>query len=396
MARVMLVSTMEKGHTNPLAGVVQHLKARGHTVGWLCVPQPSPQVSALGAEVVPFAPPPAPPFVTGGEALATLVRDEERLYHWIRTLLLDVAPGLIEPMRASMRAWRPDVVAPDPMQWAAVLAAHLEKLPVGTLSSSLNPCTPGNIDCPHTRNMQRLAPGRDALFRRFGLEPAFRICDYRAPRVNVVFACPAYVGALADTPPNVQLVGPSLPTGPRGDEPALDLSALGARPLVYASFGSQIYHQPDIFSRIAEATRELGVQVLLTAGELADSPWARSLPPHVTAVRYTPQLRVLQQAAAFITHGGANSIMEALWAGVPLLQSPVCNDQFLQAAFLKASGAGTVLDLHTATVPQLRAALQGLLQPDSPVRRALAPIHAAYRAANGARRAAELLEGLLP
>ncbi|MCC6463951.1 MAG: glycosyltransferase [Planctomycetes bacterium] len=395
MARVMLVSTMEKGHTNPLAGVVQHLKARGHTVGWLCVPHPAPQVQALGAEVVPFEPPPAPPFVTGGEALAGLVRDEERLYHWIRTLLLDAVPGMVEPMRAAMRAWRPDVVAPDPMQWAAVLAAHLEKLPLGTISSSLNPCTPESVDCPHTRNMKRLAPDRDALFRRFGVEPAFRICDYRAPRVNVVFACPEYVGALADTPPNVQLVGPSLPTGPRGDEPALDLPA-DSRPLVYASFGSQIFYQPDIFGRIAEATSGMGVQVLLTAGELADSPWARSLPAHVRAVRYTPQLQVLQRAAAFITHGGANSIMEALWAGVPLLQSPVCNDQFLQAEFLRASGAGTVLDLHTATVPQQRAALQGLLQPDSTVRRALAPIHAAYRRADGARRAAEALEGLLP
>lgn len=392
MARVLLMSTMEKGHTNPVVPVAQCLLRAGHTVGWLCIPQPGPQVRALGVEVLPFDPPPPPDHITGGQALAELVRDEARLHHWIKTLLLDAVPDQIEPVRRAMAAWRPDVVAPDPMLYQGVIAAHLLGLPVACISSSLNPVTPDGMDCPLTRTIAALGPQRDALFARYGVPGRFAVCDWLAPRVNIVFSTPAYVGRIGNLRPAVQLVGPSIPRGPRGDEPAMDWSKLdSSRPLVYASFGSQIYHQPEIFTKVAHATAGLGVQVLLVGGELAHSKWARSLPAHVVVVPYAPQLQVLTRARVFLSHGGANSVMEALHAGVPLLQSPVCNDQWLQARFVQASGVGRVLDLSQAGVEQVSSVLGELLTENSACRAALAPVTASYRAMDGAHRAAELV-----
>lgn len=395
MARIVLMSTMEKGHINPVVGVAQHLLRAGHTVGWLCIPEPAEQVRRLGVEILPFAPPPPPEHITGGEALANLVRDEARLHHWIKTLLLDAVPDQIEPLRQSVRAWRPDVVAPDPMLYQGVIAAHLEKIPVATISSSLNPVTPESIDCGLTRTIKALGGQRQDLFARYGVPTRFRVCDWLAERVNVVFSTPEYVGRVADIPPNVQLVGPSLPLAERGDEPDFPWDKLDpSRPLVYVSFGSQIYHQPEVFAKVARATAPLEVQVVLTAGELADTPWAQTLPPHVLAVRYTPQLALLRRARAFITHGGANSVMEALHAGAPFVQSPVCNDQFLQAEFVRASGAGIVLDLFTCETATITAALAELLKPESSQRQALRAISASYRANDGAKRAAELVSSI--
>ncbi len=392
MARVLLMSTMERGHTNPVVPVAQRLLRAGHTVGWLCIPQPGPQVRALGVEVLPFDPPPPPDHITGGPELADLVRNEPRLHDWIKTLLLDAVPDQIEPVRRAMAAWRPDVVAPDPMLYQGVIAAHLLGLPVACISSSLNPITPDGIDCPLSRTIASLTPQRQALFARYGVPARFALCDWLAPRVNVVFSTPAYAGTIGLLRPGVQLVGPSIPAGARGDEPAMDWSALDAsRPLVYASFGSQIYHQPEIFMKIARATAPLGVQVLLVAGDLARSSWAHSLPSHVVVVPYAPQLQVLARARVFITHGGANSVMESLHAGVPLLQSPVCNDQWLQARFVQASGVGRVLDLSQASVEQAASVLGELLTESSSCRTALAPVTASYRAMDGANRAAELV-----
>jgi UDP:flavonoid glycosyltransferase YjiC (YdhE family) len=105
---------------------------------------------------------------------------------------------------------------------------------------------------------------------------------------------------------------------------------------------------------------------------------------------YAPQLQVLPRARAFVTHGGANSVMEALHFGVPLLISPVCNDQFHQAHYIQRRGCGQVLDLHRTTVDECRATLDALLYDES-LRAALRPITASYQR-DGAAEAASLIE----
>src|SRR5690606_37197930 len=101
---------------------------------------------------------------------------------------------------------------------------------------------------------------------------------------------------------------------------------------------------------------------------------------------WLPQLEVLAHSEVMITHGGANSVMEALAHDVPVLVSPICNDQFHQAELIRRAGLGLVLDLHTATVAETRATLQELLRPE---RRARV---AGCMPRDGALRCAELLE----
>jgi UDP:flavonoid glycosyltransferase YjiC (YdhE family) len=159
---------------------------------------------------------------------------------------------------------------------------------------------------------------------------------------------------------------------------------------VYASFGSQISHQPALFERIARATAALSWQLVCSAGALAGTDWARALPGAPIVVPYAPQRALLERAQVMITHGGANSVMEALVAGVPLLVSPVCNDQLAQAWFVERAGVGEALDLHEATFEQLAAALVRL-GGDGPARLHAARVSASYRAADGARALAERL-----
>src|SRR4051812_26944777 len=127
--RVLLMSTAEKGHTNPMIGVALWLRRLGHQIAWLCLPEPSPQLAAAGIEQLTADLPPPPEHITGGEELARLVRDEPRLRHWIKTLLLDAVPAQIDPVRAVFRRFGPDVVALDPMLYQGVIAAHLEGIP---------------------------------------------------------------------------------------------------------------------------------------------------------------------------------------------------------------------------------------------------------------------------
>lgn len=393
MARVLLLCTAEKGHLNPLVGVAQWLRRDGHHVGWLNIPDPAPELARLDVETVAIDPPlPRPPHVTQGAELARLVRDGGALRSWIQTLLLDAVPAQIEPLRAAYRRFRPDVVATDPMLYQAVIAAHLEALPWAGISSSLNPVTPDHLDSDLLRTVRELSPQRAELFASFGLAPEFRVCDCLSPWLTTVFSTAAYVGDM-ELPPATHLVGPTIPPGPRGDEtefpwPRLD----GGRPVVYASFGSQISYQPSVFEKLSAATAPLDVTLVISAGELAIDP--RLAAPHVVAVPYAPQLALLERAALFVTHGGANSVMESLHAGVPLLLSPVCNDQPHQAHFVTRAGVGEVLDLELADVTSCREAIARLLDPAAPQHGAVARVRDSYRANDGARVAARLIAEL--
>ncbi len=402
MSRILMMSTGEKGHTNPMSGVATWLLALGHDVGWLCIPEPTPQLAALGVELVPLdGLPPPPDLVTGGSALADLVRDPVALRSWIRTLLLDAVPGHIEPVRAAFRRFRPDVVALDPMLYQGVLAAHAEGIPYAGISSSLNPIAPA-LGTDLMRTIEALAPQRTKLFASHGLPAAdFRVCDCVSPFLNTVFATPAFLGEV-DLPPHTHLVGPSRPprsgdqqAAHRGDEdvPFPWSRLTGDEPVIYASFGSQISWQPRAFTKIAHAAAPLGVTLVLSAGDLATNGFGDDLPGDVVAVPYAPQLALLPRVATLVTHGGANSVMEALDAGVPMLVSPVCNDQPVQAHFVEKSGAGVALDLETASVEAVRAALAALVV-DGPHRQAAARIGHDYRAHDGARKAAELVAKL--
>ncbi|MBU8895658.1 glycosyltransferase [Corallococcus sp. M34] len=396
MSRILIATSPEKGHLNPMVGVAQWLRRMGHTVGWLCLPEPAPQLEHLGVELLhlPTARPAAPAIETGGEALARLVQDEAALGAWIRGLLLDAVPALIPSVREVVRAFRPDVMALDGMQYAAVLAAHAEGIPWAGVSSALTLLEP-ELDLALLRNVRALAADRQALFARYGFDARFRTCECLSPRLNTVFATEHLVGADARVPPATHLVGPSIPPEGRGDEVDFPWHRLGDKPVVYASFGSQISWQPELFRLIAEAAAPLGVTLVLTAGELAGTDFPDTLPGDVVAVPYVPQRQLLRRTSVFISHGGANSVMEAMTAGVPLLLLPVCNDQPVQAHFLEKAGAGRALSPSRMTVQECRAALSQLMAPESAIRSKVSAISAAYNARDGAREAAERIAGLV-
>ena len=132
------------------------------------------------------------------------------------------------------------------------------------------------------------------------------------------------------------------------------------RPIVYISLGSFLSVRGDVLARVAEALRGLDVRVALAAG--ATRPAELGPVPESWLVRGTlPQVTLLRRASVAVSHGGNNSVTEALTAGVPLLLLPMSTDQFAGAAALEAAGLGTVLDPNALSTAEVRDAVAGLL-----------------------------------
>ncbi len=375
----------EPGHVNPYIGPAQALAAMGHGVVVAAAGDLSAQLRAAGltfrGDLIPADAPPPP----RGKALVDMLENRAAWRAIIEARFLGPVPGEVGPLRAFLAREAPDGVVVDPMYYAAVIAARLESIPWVTMASCLTSALPDGMDSDVLRVIRQIDKPRAALFQSFGFLPEFRAIDCLSPLLNVTFATRDLVG---EPPAGVSLVGASRPLGRRGDEVPLRPLPDG-KPVVYASFGSQIFHYPAVFEKIEEACRPLGAHLVLSIGDLADEPRWKEPRPERHVYRYAPQLEVLSRASVFVTHGGANSVMEGIGAAVPLLVSPMCNDQEHQARFVERAGLGLVEDLRAASVETIRERLRSLLGAH-PARAAVKKASVGYRE-NGAPLAAKLV-----
>ena len=401
--RVFLMTLPEKGHLNPMIGVAQQLCTLGVELAFYAPSDCSLQLNAAGLPAT-ICPPLETNYrwpdehCTRGAAFAERSQDPAWLRRWIHRLLLDTVDGEVLGLRALLREYKPDVVVVDPMYYAAIIAAQCEDLPWAGVSSSLNPVTPRDWQSALVETIDGLASERMQLFERYGACPSFRICDAISPWLNIVFTTDAYASEQR-TEASTYCVGPTAPSGVRGDEVEMPWHAIDETlPLIYMSLGSQNFSHLALFSCVVDALSDVlasgSVQLVLALHDLLDSDFARSLPPGVIALAYAPQLALIKRAALVISHGGANTVMETLHQGIPLLLLPLLNDQHLQAKFLERSGAGIALDPATMTKSTCRQAIETLLAPDADQRRKAQSIGQSYSVNNGAKESARLIAQL--
>ncbi|MGI9001863.1 MAG: nucleotide disphospho-sugar-binding domain-containing protein [Pseudonocardia sp.] len=128
----------------------------------------------------------------------------------------------------------------------------------------------------------------------------------------------------------------------------------------------------------------------MTVGDM-DPAALGLLPPTVDARPWFPQLAVLRHAAAFVSHAGMNSTMEALYYGVPMVTFPQMPEQAANADQVQELGLGERLDPETLTPDTLRAAVSRVSSHPT-VRARLDRMRRIARDSGGAARGADLIE----
>ncbi|TFD51383.1 glycosyltransferase [Cryobacterium sp. Hh11] len=162
--------------------------------------------------------------------------------------------------------------------------------------------------------------------------------------------------------------------------------AADSRPVVYVSFGSFLSVRGDVLARVAEALSGLPVRVAMAVGA-TERETLGPIPDSWLVRGFLPQVRLLQEAVLAVTHGGNNSVTEAMTAGVPLVVLPFSTDQFAGAAALDAAGFGTSLPPNTATVLALRDACERMLNLAGETRARLDALAVSLTVQPGAARA---------
>jgi MGT family glycosyltransferase len=214
------------------------------------------------------------------------------------------------------------------------------------------------------------------------VESAFGAIAPRGTLVN-------YPRSLAGAPvaPGASLVGSCVREEP-GD-PELDALEGGA-PRAYVALGSFLSARSDVLRTIADALRSVDVQAVIASGVTPTADLG-ALPEGWVVRPYLPQVAALRSCDVAICHGGNNTAMEALTAGLPVVALPFSTDQFAVAADLVDARVGVAVDPNRATVDDLAAAVRLALSPATRAR--AAAVGRALRRAPGHERAVSLLLG---
>ena len=182
-----------------------------------------------------------------------------------------------------------------------------------------------------------------------------------APELNLVYTLreyQPYAGEFLEE--QYKFLGPSIYE--RQKEP-FDFEK-GEKPVVYISLGTIVKGVKKFFQQCMEAFRDDPVDVIISTGKTFDVGKLKNVPPNVHVYSSVPQIEVLRMADVFITHGGMNSISEALVYEVPMIVIPFMADQPVNAKQVEAFCLGKRLEYKTTTARSLKETVLSVLFDD--------------------------------
>jgi UDP:flavonoid glycosyltransferase YjiC (YdhE family) len=358
--RVLCTSTGGAGHINALAPIAIALRDAGHDVRWAVGPDGGDAVASMG-----FAWSPAG--LTTPERRAAAAADipaimqlpmGERRGPLFTALFARAAMAMRRDLGPILDDGQPDVVIRETAELAAAAMAPARGIPIVTVAFS--GVLPAAARPPVVAALGELwqAEGRgDAAWSDLAgdlyvhpFPPSFG----QAPETSALRMVRA-AGRVPD-----------------GDPPPW-VAALGDRPAVYVSAGTEPPSTTFPWAAVLVALGRLPVDAVVTIGPHVDEATLGPIPSNARVERFVPQAWVLSRVTGVISHGGAGTVLGAAAHGRPQLVVPLFADQWENGLAVVAAGCGAVLGLDDRGEADVAAAVGDLLDA-SPQRDAAARV----------------------
>jgi len=372
------------GHLNPMLSIAHQMRSEGHTVIFLC---PAPElikrvVEGNGFRLLGFRTI-HPSLYPLGSFLLSLPSGYMETFHAIKLCFTRLS-FFTRAVRHVLDELQPAAVVSDFSFPGACLAAESRGIPYTVIYHAglcfKGPGIPsfgsglpiggdwgrrGKLYAVLSSILERNIGHTVARVRkRLGLPPGGNGLFTWSPYLNLVLTAEAAEAPRFPLPPTFFFIGPCL-TGRKGlpGEDGFSFSELSSeRPRIYVSMGSFFNNRPQVFRKIITAFSGGEEQIIVKAGDSFSRLRSLCSSSNTLLFRNVPQLELLPDVDAVISHGGNNTVNETLSAGKPLLVMPVGGEQGDNAARVEYLGVGLRAHRKRSTAREIGVKARCLLE----------------------------------
>ncbi len=408
MTHFAFIAPPLRGHYKPLSHLAAELIARGHRASFIHHPDAEHLVEAEGARFEPIGAAAAPvaswtrPMakIRGLIGLGGMMQGMVRF----TDMFCREAPAVLKRIGA-------EALIVDQLEAGGGLVAEHLGLPFASVADTMPINREPGVPPPYVgwrydgsekgvkRNlggwrvsdllMRGVGKAIERNARMLGVPARRRLEDCFSPRLQISQMVPGIDFPRKELPASFHYTGP-FRRGPAG---AFELPGGDNRPLVYCTLGTLQGSRVGIFRKVAEACARLDLRLLITQGGLGQVSPAERLPGDPLVYDWVPQEAVLAHADIVVCHGGINTVLEPLAAGLPMVVMPLAFEQSAIAARMEHAGVAKVLSFRSSA-RRIAEAIAEVRETPSYRERARA-VRQEMRAAGGVARAADLIEARL-
>ena len=136
---------------------------------------------------------------------------------------------------------------------------------------------------------------------------------------------------------------------------------LKGKKVIYISMGTLLEGLEPFFNTCIDTFSDFKGVVVMAIGDRNDRSKIKKAPDNFIIASYVPQSEILNEADVFITHGGMNSVHDAIYFKVPFVIIPHDKDQPMIAQRLTELEAAHRLLKDNVNVRTLKEAVSDVL-----------------------------------
>ncbi|WP_426277827.1 glycosyltransferase [Chryseobacterium sp. S-02] len=391
MAKFVFVVPPLTGHVNPTLSIGATLLERGHQVAWISLDQNLKNKLPEGGELLLIQYDQTDEEKRDSENYLDIISKKvvygiDSIKFLYEDVLIPLNRHCYNGIIPLLKEYQPDLVIGDHQLFAASIAAKKLGLPYATtVTAPAAIKIMSELPKVHEWEEKQII----ALQQELGVEEN-RALDC-SDLLTLVLTSQYFFGEM-DLTSNYQFTGPVLTERRISCEFDWEKFNANSNKKILVSIGTTFDHEHKkaFFQKVVDAFKDENLTVVVVSDPQLFEQW----PENFMVYQQVPQLDLLPHLDGVVSHGGHNTVSEALSNGLPLVVIPIAYDQSHVAGRVVRTGAGERLNFNRFKAHHLNEAVQHILMnPD--YKKAAETVRESFIEAGGSTTAANLLENAI-